>query len=272
MESENVNRDLILYFIIAYAFTWLLWLPAVLFTNGLIGGSFMTYFILGMIAPWGPMVSAFSLTLKFEGKSGFKKNIKRWLNFKLGLWWIPVIILVPILVILAHLLNVSLFKGSFPVSDIPLWLIPLIFIITLLIDGPLAEEFGWRGYAKPRMEEKTNSLLANLILGFIWGFWHLPLFFIVGFPHHDFLPLWLFILNAVVFSLIMAWIQNNTEQSIVPALIIHTWMNLMMIFLPLMEPIPGGNYMPWLLSVIIMAVLIAVVTIYYGINFTRKKS
>jgi hypothetical protein len=70
----------------------------------------------------------------------------------------------------------------------------------------------------------------------------------------------------------MAWIQNNTEQSIVPALIIHTWMNLMMIFLPLMEPIPGGNYMPWLLSVIIMAVLIAVVTIYYGINFTRKKS
>lgn len=272
MESENVNRDIVLYFIIAYAFTWLLWLPAVLFTNGLIGGSFMTYFILGMIAPWGPMVSAFLLTLKFEGKSGFKKDMKRWLNFKFGLWWIPVIILVPILVILAHLLNVFLFSGTLPVSGIPLWLIPWIFIITLLIDGPLAEEFGWRGYAEPRMEEKTNSLLANLILGFIWGFWHLPLFFMVGIMPHVYMPLWLFVLNCVVFSLIMAWIQNNTEQSIVPALIIHTWMNLMMIFLPLMEFVPGGNYMPWLLSVIIMGILIAVVTIYYGTNFTKKKS
>lgn len=272
MESENVNRDLVLYFIIAYSFTWALWFPAVLYTNGLIGGSFMVYFILGMIAPFGPMVSAFSLTLKFEGKSGFKNNMKRWLNFKLGWWWIPLIILVPILVILAHLLNVFLFNGSFPVTIIPLWLIPLMFFIFLLIDGPLAEEFGWRGYAKPRMEEKTNSFSANLILGFIWGFWHLPLFFMVGFPHHDFLPLWLFILNDVAFSLIIAWIQNNTKQSIVPALIIHTWMNFMFVLLPLMEPTPGGNYMPWLLSVIIMGILIVIVISFYGIDFTRKNT
>lgn len=270
MESENVNRDLVYYFIITYAFTWLLWFPAVLYTNGLIDGSFMVYFILGMIAPWGPMVSAFSLTLKFEGKSEFKNNIKRWLNFKLGCWWIPVIVLIPILGILAHVINVFIFKGSFPVSDIPLWLIPIIFIITLLIEGPLAEEFGWRGYAKPRMEKKINSFSANLILGFIWGFWHLPLFFMIGFPHHDYLPLWLFILNCVVFSLIIAWIQNNTDQSIVPAILIHTWMNVIMVFLPLMEFTPGGNYMPWLLSVIILGILMTIVIIYYGTDFIRK--
>ncbi|MFX1444843.1 MAG: CPBP family intramembrane glutamic endopeptidase, partial [Promethearchaeota archaeon] len=153
-----------------------------------------------------------------------------------------------------------------------LWLIPLMFFIFLLIDGPLFEEFGWRGYAKPRMEEKTNSLLANLILGFIWGFWHLPLFFMVGFPHHDFIPLWLFILNDVVFSLLIAWIQNNTQQSVVPALIIHTWMNLMFVLLPLMELMPGGNYMPWLLSLIILGILIVIVISFYGIDFTRKNT
>ncbi|MFX1337625.1 MAG: type II CAAX prenyl endopeptidase Rce1 family protein, partial [Promethearchaeota archaeon] len=124
----------------------------------------------------------------------------------------------------------------------------------------------------PRMEEKTNSLLANLILGFIWGFWHLPLFFMVGFPHHDFIPLWLFILNDVVFSLLIAWIQNNTQQSVVPALIIHTWMNLMFVLLPLMELMPGGNYMPWLLSLIILGILIVIVISFYGIDFTRKNT
>jgi len=272
MESENVNRDLVLYFVIAYAFTWALWLPGVLYLNGLIGGSFIAYFILGMIAPFGPMVSAFSLTLKFEGKDSLKKNLKRWLNFKLGWWWIPLIVLVPILAIIAHLLNIFLFGATFPISDVPLWLLPLIFIISLLTAGSLGEEFGWRGYAKPRMEEKTNSFSANLILGIIWGFWHLPMFFMVGLFPHVYMPLWLFILNVVTFALIIAWIQNNNEQSVVPALIIHTWMNVIVVFLPFWEPIPGGNYMPWLLSVIINGVLITIVTIYYGTDFIRKEA
>ena len=144
MESENANRDLVLYFIIAYAFTWALWIPGALYLNGLIGGSFMVYFILGMNAPWGPLVAAIILTLKFEGKTRLKNDMKKWLNFKLGWWWIPVIVLVPIVFILGHLLNVFLFSGTFPVSDIPLWALPLIFIIGLLIQGPLGEEFGWR--------------------------------------------------------------------------------------------------------------------------------
>ena len=128
------------------------------------------------------------------------------------------------------------------------------------------------GYAKHLKEEKTNSISANLILGIIWGFWHLPLFFMVGLMPHVYMPLWLFILNCVVFSLLIAWILNNTEQSVVPALIIHTWMNFMPGLLPLMEFIPGGNYMPWLLIVIINGVLIAIVTIYYGTDFLRKKA
>jgi len=211
------------------------------------------------------------LTLKFEGKDGLKNNLKRWLNFKLRWWWIPVILLFPIIVILAHLLNLLLFNATFPSTEVPLGALPLIFIINLLIGGSLGEEFGWRGYAKPRMEEKTNSFSANFILGIIWGFWHLPMFFMVGLMPHVYMPLWLFILHTVVNSLIIAWIQNNSEQSVVPALIIHTWLNVLPAYLPLFEPIPGGNFTPWLLSVIILAILIVIVTIYYGPDFIREK-
>jgi len=271
MESENVNRDLVYYFIIAYIVSWLLWLPGVLFTNGLIGGSFEIYFLLGISASFGPMVSAFSLSLIFEGKEGLKTNLKRWLNYKFGWWRIPSIVLIPIIIIFAHLLNVVFFAGSFPATGIPIVAIPLIFISNLVIGGSLGEEFGWRGYAKPRIEEKINSLSANIILGILWRFWHLPLFFVIGFPHHDFLPLWLFVINSVMFSLIIAWIQNNSEQSVIPALIIHTWLNVLFVILPVIEPVPGGNYIPWLLGIIIMGIVIVLVTIFYGTDFIKSK-
>ena len=53
--------------------------------------------------------------------------------------------------------------------------------ITLLI-GPLGEEFGWRGVALPLLQRRCTPLWASLILGTIWGAWHLPAFVLGGTP------------------------------------------------------------------------------------------
>lgn len=67
------------------------------------------------------------------------------------------------------------------------------------------------------------------------------------------------------------WLINNTKGSLIPALIIHTWMNVVFVIFPLMEPKAGGNYMPWLLSLIILGVIMIGVIIIQGPDNLKKK-
>jgi membrane protease YdiL (CAAX protease family) len=56
----------------------------------------------------------------------------------------------------------------------------LLFVVTYLIAGPLAEEFGWRGYVQPRLRTRFGILATAGILGTAWAVWHVPLFFLPG--------------------------------------------------------------------------------------------
>ena len=49
------------------------------------------------------------------------------------------------------------------------------FVMVLVIGGGL-EEPGWRGFALPRLQEHHTPVKATLILGVVWGIWHLPLY------------------------------------------------------------------------------------------------
>jgi membrane protease YdiL (CAAX protease family) len=53
------------------------------------------------------------------------------------------------------------------------------FVVLVLTDG-LGEETGWRGFALPRLLDRTGPLPASLLLGVMWAVWHLPLFWTVG--------------------------------------------------------------------------------------------
>ena len=61
--------------------------------------------------------------------------------------------------------------------------------------GPVGEEFGWRGFALPRLLEMMTPRAASLVLGAIWAVWHLPAFFISGTPQTR-LSLPIFLLGA----------------------------------------------------------------------------
>ena len=90
---------------------------------------------------------------------------------RVGLLWYLIALGLPAVLSLAtaglnYLLGAPAFVqvGSLTVFDL---------VLFVLVVG---EELGWRGYALPRLLEKRSPLIASLILGVLWGLWHLPTF------------------------------------------------------------------------------------------------
>ncbi|MHC4728908.1 MAG: CPBP family intramembrane glutamic endopeptidase [Planctomycetota bacterium] len=110
--------------------------------------------------------------------------------------------IIPITLVVSHWLNAVLFGAPFPKTgllDEPWW-IPVVFLIFCILQ--CSEEFGWRGYALERLQLRWNATVSSVILGVIWTIWHIPVFFSLGYGHHDKqLPFGQFLATLVLVSL-----------------------------------------------------------------------
>ena len=136
------------------------------------------------LAVYAPTTASLVLTALFGGTAGLRKLLGRLLPWRAGVQWYLVVLLgYPLVGLLAGraagLFGVA--QGQIPDWGHFLWAL----MQALVVDpGPLGEELGWRGFALPRMLARWRPLKASLILGLIWGIWHLPAFLIVGLPQN----------------------------------------------------------------------------------------
>ena len=86
----------------------------------------------------------------------------------------------------------------------------LDFVLILLVVG---EELGWRGYALPKLLETRSPLVASLIIGVLWGLWHLPTFFIAGTPQFNH-PILAFLVLTTAYSILLSWVVLQTGGSV----------------------------------------------------------
>lgn len=134
------------------------------------------------------------------------------------------------------------------------------------------EEWGWRGYLLPKMQEKFGMLPMLLISGVIWGLWHAPLTALghnygtgyAGFPFTGILAMCLF---CIVMGIIFTYITIRTG-SCLPAVIAHGSLNgfasAALLFTdgtninPFIGPIPTGiiGGCAFIVCAVIMAVLL----------------
>ncbi len=95
-------------------------------------------------------------------------------------------------------------------------------IVLLPFNGPVGEELGWRGYALPRLQQRAGPLIASLVIGAIWGIWHLPNFFnpssVQASLGLGFLPF--FVVGTIADSVLMTWLYNKSKGSALVAGII----------------------------------------------------
>lgn len=105
------------------------------------------------------------------------------------------------------------------------------FSVTLVFAGSL-EEFGWRGFAQPHLQERYDALVAAVIVGITVGIWHYPWLLLGGAGYGDAgpgalaaLPL-LMILMAAIF----AWLFNGSGGSIPVVMLGHAVFNTTPVF------------------------------------------
>jgi membrane protease YdiL (CAAX protease family) len=92
--------------------------------------------------------------------------------------------------------------------------------------GGINEESGWRGFALPRLQARHSVITASIIVGVFWAFWHLP---------YDLAPInrapslaWFLeyrLFWRVVFGIILAWLYNRTNSSLLAPALFHPAMN-----------------------------------------------
>jgi len=162
----------------------------------------------------------------YQRTEGVKNLLKRGLKTLLGKWWIVILLTFPVLI--GGSLALSILLGSpapaFDALAQPIAL-PIAFIWIFFLGGPLQEEFGWRGYVFENLRSKYDALTASIIAGLMWGFWHLPLFFVPRADDYYNRPLWGLLLTTVLVGIILAWFYVNTKGSIFATMLGHTMFN-----------------------------------------------
>ena len=92
-------------------------------------------------------------------------------------------------------------------------------MVLAAIKGPM-EEFGWRGFALPLLQTKFAPLWAGLILGAIWGLWHLPAFLLSGTQQSEW-SFTAFFAGCLAISVIATALFNQSHGSILLSAFFH---------------------------------------------------
>ncbi len=101
-------------------------------------------------------------------------------------------------------------------------------VVVTLTSGPLGEELGWRGYAYGELRKRRSPLASALLLGLVWGVWHLPLWLLSGYALQTLLIYIVSFMAAIVStSILMGRFFEKSRNLFVP-MWIHFWFNFLL--------------------------------------------
>lgn len=231
------RNPLVSFFTLAFALSWIAWTPYVLGKTGLgVEPDFDfpkilgTTQVLGVLpgAYLGPILAAFIVTAAAQGRLGLRRWAGRLLKWNVNWrWYAGSILGVPAALVVTGL---ALNGGDIhlPSSMVFVALVP--GLVLQMVTTGLAEEPGWRDFALPHLQPKFGPLRGTLILGPLWGLWHLPLFF-SEWGHWPDVTVWTlveFVATTTLFSILMTWVFNRSGESLPIAMLVHTSVNNVM--------------------------------------------
>jgi len=224
----------------------------------------------GLLPKAADQLGAFSASLAgiilaaIEGrKGGVRELLGRFLIWRVGLRWWAFAVLFGVIPVVAALYLFNFlggpavdWSGLEPLSSF----VPSLIILTIL--AGLGEELGWRGFAMPRLQSRYNALVSSLIIGFLWGLWHIPLFLTEGTIQSDWLaqagliaPIGYIVFN-MAWSIQYTWVFNNTKGSVLLSAVIHGAVNAWNGYIDVYRGNFGGILVYMTVSIIISIIIV----------------
>ena len=213
------------YLIVAYVFSWALWLVLVVTTppDAMQEGISSTFILLAALGGIGPSLAGIVATAIVDGKEELRDLFARLRRWRVGIGWYAAALLSTPIVGLATLVveralgmpttSLEGMKATLPVS-----LIWPVF-------AALGEEFGWRGFYLPRLQKRHSALGSSIIVAVAWGLWHLPTQ-VLAFRQYGLLVILAHLLVdniavLIAITTVMTWVHNNTRQSMLLMILFH---------------------------------------------------
>jgi membrane protease YdiL (CAAX protease family) len=237
MKNLILRAPLTAFFILAFLFSWLIALPPLL--AGLPFQPFQT------AGAFGPFLAAILVALA-RGGEDFAALVRRMTHFRVGVVWYLLAIFGYVLL---YLLVTGLAGAPLLQSLADRWTmiftvyLPALFTTYLI--NPIGEETGWTGYALPELQKRLSPWLSAIVLGALWGLWHLPAYFVPS-EMGAFNPIGFlfFVLQAILTRIVWTFIVNKSDGSGVIGILLHASSNAVSLALiPQLLPPPTPEQM-----------------------------
>lgn len=253
------RHSLVIGILLMFALTW----PIDLANSRVIPVEvpFAVYILLG----YGIFFAALIMTAFTLGRDAVGTLLKRLLIWRVSVkWYLVALLLVPATMLAGVVLNAMLSGQPIDFSTAAAFKIfgPSANLLTLVLPYLLfdaitnGEEMGWRGYVLPRLQAKHSALVSSLILGIIWGLWHLPKFMGPGSTG----SFALLMVATVARAVFLTWLYNNTGGSLLLTVLAHASWNTASVMLPLANTVSSANMSASIISqsLLIFAVLMII--------------
>jgi uncharacterized protein len=218
------DLPLILFFVLAYALAWapIALLAAIAAGRGLPDWQTLhdlaenydfqragwAAYALTRVQDFAFTLSGIVFTVATGGWRGLVELGRRLLHWRIRWYW--------------YLAALVPFAWSLSLPTLP------AFLGFLLLRGAMGEEPGLRGFALPRLRTHTTPVKAALVIGVVWGAWHLPVLL-----RRNGFEIALFLLTVVALSLILTLLSEGSGGSLIPPLVFHAAVNSTGTFAPL---------------------------------------
>lgn len=154
----------------------------------------------------GPCLTGIALTRIVDGAIGLKELWAQMRRIRVGGWY-AVLLAPPVLILIALLFLKTFVSDTYAPNKF------FIGVAFGVVAGFL-EEIGWMGFAFRAMSVQRSELSAAVLIGLLWGFWHLPVIDFLGTtsPHGSYLFPYFLAFTAVMTAIrvIIAWLYANT--------------------------------------------------------------
>ena len=230
--TDRYRYKPIRFYVICFSVTWGFWIAAAIISKSEKDNGLSTLLmLLGLMAPAVTAVTTVFTSRSKALKNDFKRKIVGFYRIK------PLSILAAIIGFIAIAAISILFSTLFGQSleqfafteDFSFSIGGTSALLTILL-AAIIEEFGWRGYGEDSVAEYFSWFTESIIFGFVWAFWHLPLFWIAGTYHYGLRELGLgymlnFLISVVPMGFLTTWVYVRNDRNMLACIIFHLFVN-----------------------------------------------